>query len=75
MERKAKVYGWEVQLQRDAQGFTFKVSSDPERQQLRKDVFGLMDQVSQNAREAGVSLAELFLHSARTKVNRLTGRR
>ncbi len=75
MERKAKLYGWEVHVQRDAQGFTFKVSSDPERQQLRKEVFGLMDQLGQNAREAGVSMAELLLHSARSKVKRLTGRR
>ncbi len=75
MDRKAKIYGWELHVKQDSQGFTFQVSADPEHQRARQDVFGLMDEVARNAREAGVSVGELLMHSAKSQLDRWTGRR
>lgn len=75
MDRKAKIYGWELHVRQDPEGFTFKVASDPERQRTRNEVFGLMDQVTRSAKEAGIGMGELFLHSAKSQIDRWTGRR
>jgi len=34
-----------------------------------------MDEVARNAREAGVSVGELLIHSAKSQLDRWTGRR
>jgi hypothetical protein len=75
MDRKAKFYGWEFHVKQDPEGFMFQVAADPDRQRTRQEVFGLMDQVARSAREAGIGVGELFLHTAKAKVDHWTGRR
>lgn len=74
MERKARFGGWELHVQQDPQGFSFKVTADPERQQARDEVFHLLDQLNQAAKTAGVTTAELVLHSVRSRLDRWVGR-
>jgi len=75
VDRRAKIYGYELHVKQDQEGFIFQVSADPDRQRVRQDVFDLMDQISRNARESGIGVGELIMHSAKSQFDRWIGRR
>lgn len=60
MEHRSRFAGFDIHIKNDAEGFTFQVRSDPEHQEARREVFALYDQLSREARRAGVSGLEIL---------------
>ncbi len=71
MERKARIAGFEVGLDKTDRGYYLRIESTPEHDAAREQVFQLFDQFRTEARRAGVTSPELLAHWMRKQVKRL----
>ena len=65
MNARRRLGGFEFQVKRDDEGFSFNVKSDPSDQEGREEVFRLVDQLVEEARRVGVTVPEILAYLAR----------
>lgn len=70
MERKARLAGIEIALDKTERGYQFRIESTPEHDAAREQVFQLFEQFRIEARKAGVSSPEIMAHWVRRQVKR-----
>ena len=66
MNTRRRVAGFEFQVKRDEEGFSFNVKADPAYQASREEVYRLVDQVVVEARRVGVTVPEILAYLARS---------
>lgn len=72
MERKARLAGLELALDKTDRGYQLRIETTPEHDAAREQVFALFDQFRAEARRAGVTNPEIVAHWVRRQVRRLT---
>lgn len=70
MERKARVAGIELAVDKTDRGYQFRVETTPEHDAAREQVFALFDQFRVEARRVGVSSPEIMAHWVRRQFKR-----
>ncbi len=73
MERKARLAGVEVAVDKTDRGYQFRIETTPEHDAAREQVFALFDQFRTEARRVGVTSPEIVAHWVRRQV-KLWGR-
>lgn len=72
MERKARLAGYEVAVDKTERGYQLRVESTPEHDVAREQVFALFDQFRTEARRSGVTSPEILAHWLVHQVKRWT---
>ena len=71
MERKARLVGYEVAVDKTDRGYSLRIEKAPEHAEAREQVFALFDQFRTEARRAGVTSPEIMAHWVKRQVKRL----
>ena len=75
MERKARLAGFEVAVDKTDRGYHLRIETTPEHEAAREQVFALFDQFRTEARRAGVTSPEIMAHWVRRQFKRWSGSR
>lgn len=70
MERKARLAGIEVAVDKTDHGYQFRIETNPEHDAARDQVFQLFDQFRTEAKSAGVTSPEIVAHWVRRQLKR-----
>lgn len=70
MERKARLAGIELAVDKTERGYQLRVETTPEHDAAREQVFALFDQFRVEARRVGVSIPEVMVHGVRQQLRR-----
>ncbi|PSR23377.1 MAG: hypothetical protein C7B45_03425 [Sulfobacillus acidophilus] len=70
MERKARLAGYELAVDKTERGYQLRIEATPEHESAREQVFALFDQFRTEARRSGVTSPEIVAYWVRRQVKR-----